>query len=118
MLARLSSFSVLAILVLAGCHGAPAPEGSGPIPVTVAYPIARRLTDYAEYPGRTAAIESLDVRPRVSGYLQDIFFPEGTEVPKGALLYLIDPRPYEAAYNQAMAQQKLAEANLKYQEAV
>jgi multidrug efflux pump subunit AcrA (membrane-fusion protein) len=79
---------------LAGCTRAPS-DGSGTAPptVTVSYPLQRQVTDYEDYTGRTAAIESVQIRSRVSGYLQRVNFPEGMEVSEGDVLYEIDPRP-------------------------
>jgi multidrug efflux system membrane fusion protein len=105
---------------LAGCrHEGSQQSGPPPPPnVTVSLPIQREITDYAEYTGRTAAVDSVEVRARVSGYLQKINFKEGSEVKKGDVLYEIDPRPYEAALKQAQAQVALNQAQLAYQEAV
>src|SRR5262249_46271758 len=61
-----------------GCgHAPPAGQDTGPPTVTVAYPVQREVTDHAEYPGRTAAVDSLQVRARVGGYLEKINFKEG-----------------------------------------
>ncbi len=105
---------------LTGCsHEGPEAAGAPPPPtVTVSYPIQRQVTDYTEYTGRTAAVDSVDVRARVSGYLDKIHFKEGMEVKKGDVLYEIDPRPYQAALKQAQAQVDFQQAQLKYQEAV
>lgn len=119
---RLQRLGVIALgaCVLVGCDRTPAEPGgaAGPPTVTVATPIQREVTDDAEYPGRMAAINSLEVRARVSGYLQQIRFKDGAEVKEGQVLYVIDPRPYQASYDQAAAQQRLQEANLKYQQAL
>ena len=72
--------------------------------MTVAYPIEKEVTDYEDYTGRTAAIESVQITARVTGYLDKIYFQEGAEVKEGTVLYEIDPRPYQAAYDQAKAQ--------------
>ncbi|HEX4073302.1 MAG TPA: efflux RND transporter periplasmic adaptor subunit [Planctomycetaceae bacterium] len=79
----------------------------------MAVPVERVVTDYEDYTGRTAAIESVDIIARVTGYLEKIFFHEGTEVNTGTVLYEIDPRPYQAAYDQAKAQVAQNEASLK-----
>jgi RND family efflux transporter MFP subunit len=89
-----------------------------PPTVTVSYPLVREITDYAEYTGRTAAVDSVQVRARVSGYLQKVNFKDGSEVQAGEVLYVIDPRPYQAAVRQAQAQVNLQQAQLKYNEAV
>jgi multidrug efflux pump subunit AcrA (membrane-fusion protein) len=72
--------------------------------VSVSYPIKRQVTDYEDFTGRMAAEDSVQVRARVSGYLQKINYKEGAEVKAGDALYEIDRRPYEAAVNQARAQ--------------
>lgn len=81
-------------------------------PVTVATPIAQQVVDWDEYVGRFEAVQSVDVRPRVSGYLQSINFTDGQYVRKGELLFTVDARPFEAALDQARAQQARAQAAL------
>jgi RND family efflux transporter MFP subunit len=92
-------------LVSSGCErsSTAGTQGSAP-PVTVAYPIEKEVTNYEDYTGRTAAIDSVQVTARVTGYLDKIYFLEGAEVKQGAVLYEIDPRPYKAAFDQAKAQ--------------
>jgi multidrug efflux system membrane fusion protein len=103
---------------LTGCTAsAPSLPAAPPPSVTVSLPLRREVTDYAEYTGRTAAVNAVEVRARVSGYLQKVHFKEGTDVNEGDVLYEIDPRPYQAALNQAQAQIALQEANLKFQDA-
>ena len=87
------------------------------VPVTVSLPIERPVSDYEEFTGRTEAVESVDIRARVTGYLDKVCFQEGAEVKKGDLLFEIDPRPFQAKYDQALAQIKLCEADLKYRKA-
>jgi len=72
--------------------------------VTVAHPALRRIPDYAEFTGRTDALDSVDLRARVSGYLQKINFKPGDEVTTGQLLFQIDPDPFQAALDQAKGQ--------------
>jgi RND family efflux transporter MFP subunit len=92
-------------LGLAGCSQS-LEEGPGKtVPsVTVSYPLQREVTDYQDYTGRTAAVDSVQVQTRVTGYLEKIFFKEGAEVEEGTVLYEIDPRPYQAAYDAYKAQ--------------
>jgi membrane fusion protein, multidrug efflux system len=85
---------------------------AGPV-VRVAAPTVRKVTDYVYFTGRTDAVESVDVQARVTGYLNTIDFKPGTEVKKGQQLFLIDPRPYQAALDEAMGQVALTEAQLK-----
>jgi len=75
----------------------------GPVSVTAAKPMARRLTDWDEFTGRLTARDKVEIRARVSGYLTKISFKEGTEVKEGDLLFTIDPRPYEAIVQRAEA---------------
>jgi membrane fusion protein, multidrug efflux system len=92
-------------LGLTGCSHTPE-EASGKQPptVTVSYPLEREVTDYQDYTGRTAAVDSVQIQARVTGYLEKIYFKEGAEVQEGTVLYEIDPRPYKAAYDSAKAQ--------------
>ncbi|MCA9432838.1 MAG: biotin/lipoyl-binding protein, partial [Candidatus Omnitrophica bacterium] len=69
--------------------------------VTVAQPIQREITNYLESTGRTKEVAKVELRPRVSGYLESIHFTDGDMVKKGQLLYVIDPRPFQAQLNQA-----------------
>ncbi|MFO1064388.1 MAG: efflux RND transporter periplasmic adaptor subunit [Pirellulales bacterium] len=97
--------AVFFISMLLGCNrtkpNPPAPLT--PAPVTVAHPVTQSVTDYREYTGRTAAIEQVEIRARVSGYLQSIEFKEGKDVAPGDLLFKIDDRPYRQAVQQAQA---------------
>jgi RND family efflux transporter MFP subunit len=72
--------------------------------VTVSQPVRRRIIEWDEYTGRFDAVEAVDVRARVSGYLTEVRFTDGQEVKAGDLLFEIDPRPYERALDQAKAQ--------------
>ena len=90
--------------LLAGCAPAPAPTSvQASPPVTVSYPVASEVTDYADFTARTAAVDSVEVRARVWGYLDKINFKEGSLVEKGDVLFEIDPRTYQAAVEQAQA---------------
>src|SRR5947209_6817920 len=105
-------------LALAGCAHPPS-EGppTAPTPVTVSYPVERQVTDYADFTGRTAAVDSIDVRARVWGYLEKVNFKEGALVKKGDVLFELDPRPYLALLNQAKAKVAQDEAQLTFDEA-
>src|SRR5262249_21867491 len=74
---------------------------AAPIPVTVSRPVERDVTDYADFTGRTAAVDSVEVRARVWGYLDKVNFKEGALVKAGDVLFEIDPRTYRAALTQA-----------------
>src|SRR3977135_4522276 len=97
------------VFAISGCTPAPsAPGGPAPIPVTVSYPVERDITDYADFTARIAAVDSVEVRAHVWGYLDKVNFKEGTLVKKGDVLFELDPRPYQAMVNQAQAQVTLA----------
>ncbi|TAN59473.1 MAG: efflux RND transporter periplasmic adaptor subunit [Magnetospirillum sp.] len=81
---------------------APTAPAGGP-PVTVATPAARGVIDWSEYTGQFTAVDYVEVRARVSGYLTEIHFTDGQQVAKGDLLFVIDPRPYEIAAASARA---------------
>ncbi len=112
---RLSSALVLALnLGLAGCtrapSGVPPPE---PTTIPVSYPAQREITDFVDFTGRTEAIESVDIRPRTTGYLVKIPFKQGSDVKAGDVLFVIDQRPYQAQLDQAAGQVDLYQAQLK-----
>lgn len=99
------STTVLATL-LAACGQAPT---SGPPPlaeVSVAVVAEREITEWDEYTGRLEAVNTVEIRPQVSGVLQSVGFVEGKEVTKGELLFQIDPRPFQAELARAEAQQE------------
>jgi len=98
--------------LLAGCSK-PQPAAAPPPKVDVVRPIPRDVTEWDEYTARLEAVESVEVRPRVSGYLQSIHFQDGSIVKKGDLLFLIDPRPYEAQLRRAEADLALAKSRLE-----
>ena len=113
---RLSGFALAFAAGLAACSGADEPGASGPPqgppPVMVATPLRQTIVDWDEYVGRFEAVKSVDVRPRVSGYLQSIHFADGDFVRLGQLLFVIDPRPYQAVLEQANADAERARAAL------
>ena len=84
-----------------------------PPKVTVAKPLQQEVTDYLEFTGTTHAFEEVEVRARVAGFLKSMEFSSGTQVEKGDLLFVIDPREYEAELNAANAALSSAEAQLK-----
>jgi RND family efflux transporter MFP subunit len=79
--------------------------------------VERYVTDYADFTARIAAVDSVDVKAHVWGYLDKVNFKEGALVKKGDVLFELDPRPYEALLNQAKAKVALDEAQLSYDEA-
>ncbi len=95
------------LILTCGCRPAstsPPPSAAASPVVTVAHPLARRLADWDEFTGRLAAPESVEIRARVSGYLDRVHFREGAEVQPGDLLFTIDPRPYRAGLDRASAE--------------
>ena len=80
------------------------PQQSEPPEVTVSQPMKRKITEWDEYTGRFEAVEEVEIRARVSGYLTKVNFTDGQEVKAGDLLFEIDPRPFERALEQAKAE--------------
>jgi multidrug efflux system membrane fusion protein len=117
---RLKVLALAFLIPLGGCHRK-APNASPPPPkVTVTPALEREITEWNEYIGRTDAVESVEIRARVSGYLTSVDFTPGSLVKKGDLLFTIDDRPYradlaraEGQLQQARAQQKLAESDFE-----
>src|SRR5262245_50690805 len=105
-------------LVLAGCARGPSgdPEAA-PTSVTVSYPVERDVTDYVDFTARTAAVDSVEVRAHVWGYLDKVNFKEGALVNKGDVLFELDARPYQALLEQAKAKVAQDEAQMAYDEA-
>jgi RND family efflux transporter MFP subunit len=105
---------LLAAPLLAGCDSKPV-VGSAPPPppVTVARPLQKTITEWDEYTGRFTALETVEVRARVSGFIDSIHFKEGQIVKQGDLLFVIDPRPYRLAVEQAKADVERAKAKLE-----
>lgn len=106
-LVPLAAAALAALLTLSGCAGdASAQHAAMPPPapqVTVARVIARTVTDSETFSGRFSAVDHVDIRPRVSGYISSVNFVDGTVVHKGQVLFVIDPRPYDADYQRAEA---------------
>jgi RND family efflux transporter MFP subunit len=107
--------AALAGLLLSGCARNEAAESkaAAPLPqVTVAQAISRKVTEFDEFTGRFEAVERVEVRPRVSGYISSVNFTDGSEVKKGDVLFVIDPRPYVAERDRARAQLAQARSQL------
>lgn len=88
-------------------------QQASPPPVTVSAPLKKQVTDWLDYTGQFAAVESVELRARVNGYLTEIHFTDGQMVRKGDVLFVIDPRPYEIAVASARASVYQAEAALE-----
>jgi len=108
MIARQAAL-LAAFAALVGCGKAQMPPPSAP-EVMVAQVLHQKIIDWDEYTGRFQAIDTVEVRPRVSGYIDRVLFREGQPVKKGDTLIIIDPRPYQADFDRAKAGLALAKA--------
>jgi len=90
---------------VSACTKSATPTASPP-EVSVAQVIQKRVKDWDEFTGRLQAVETVEIRPRVSGYIDRVAFTEGSQVKLGDLLFVIDPRPYKAEYDRAAADVK------------
>ena len=112
------SFAIIAVasaaVLLTGCTSE-ATTGAAPAPVqvSVADALERNVTQWDEFTGRLEAVESVEVRPRVTGYIESVNFTEGSLVKKGDLLFVIDPRPYRAELAKAAAELTRATARVE-----
>ena len=110
----------LLALALVACGDAPQQQQQAALPppaVTVAVPIQRTIVDNDEYVGRFVAIDAVEIRARVSGYLDQVHFKDGQVVKQGELLFTIDKRSFQNALAQARANLTQARANLAFAEA-
>jgi len=106
---------LLAAALAVACSSNAAPgDGAPPAPeVSVASVVAKPVRAWDEFSGRVSAVETVDLRPRVSGYVQRVAYEEGEAVRKGDLLFAIDPRPYRAALDRAQAELERARSEAK-----
>ena len=105
-------------LALTACGDSQQKAFTPPPPaVTVAKPVQRAVIDHDEYVGRFVAVNSVEIRARVSGYLEEVHFRDGQLVKQGDLLFTIDQRPFRNALDQARANLDLAKSNLAFTEA-
>jgi RND family efflux transporter MFP subunit len=113
--AALWKIAAIALLSIGfgACRKPATPAQAPGASVTVAKPIAKKLTEWDEFTGRLGAVASVEVRARVSGYLQSANFKEGADVKEGDPLFLIDPRRYDAELARAKAERERAEAALE-----
>lgn len=108
------AFALLAALAaMGGCSSQAAPESQMPPPpaVSVAETLVRDVRQWDEFTGRIEAVESVELRPRVSGYIEKVNYEEGQEVAKGDVLFVIDQRTYRAAWAGADAELARAKAH-------
>ncbi|WP_122468064.1 efflux RND transporter periplasmic adaptor subunit [Brevundimonas lutea] len=104
--------TALGVVALQGCSR-PAEGGAPPAPqVTVATPLVQQVEEWDDFSGRFEAPQTVDVRARAGGYIQNVHFSDGDYVRRGQLLFTLDPRPAQAALNAARAQLSQAQAQL------
>lgn len=103
---RYSPWLLALLLTVTSCNNEQASSGGQPPPpeVGVAQVISKPVQQWDEYTGRITAIDTVELRPRASGYVQRVAYKEGQDVKRGDLMFLIDPRPYRAALENAQAQ--------------
>src|SRR5436190_19896370 len=121
-MSRFSHSAALAALIasaglLVGCGQGQKQAAAPPAKVTVATPVKRTIVDQDEYVGRFVAVDSVEIRSRVSGYLDQVHFQDGQMVKQGDLLFTIDKRPFQNTVAQARGTLAQAKANLAFAEA-
>jgi multidrug efflux system membrane fusion protein len=101
--------------ILAACDSKSVRDSASPPPppVTVSQPLEKMITEWDEYTGRFTAVETVEIRARVSGFIESVHFKEGQIVKQGDLLFVIDPRPFGIAVEQAKADLERARAKLE-----
>jgi RND family efflux transporter MFP subunit len=100
-------------LTFGGCDRKPAAAAPPPPPVTVAHPLQKNITEWDEYTGRFQAVETVEIRARVSGFVDKVLVNEGQLVKEGDLLFIIDQRPFQLAVEQAAAALASTQAKLE-----
>lgn len=108
----LTFLSALSAMMLAGSSALA--QNAAPPPVTVAKPVVREVVDEDNFIGRFEAVDEVSIRARVGGYLQDILFQDGAIVSKGDILFVIDQRPFQTAFDETKAALELAESTADY----
>jgi RND family efflux transporter MFP subunit len=111
------ALSLVLAIGMAGCARAPAGGPAETTQAAVSNPVELYVTDYADFTGRTAAVDSVELRARVWGYLDKVNFQEGALVKKGDVLFEIEPRTYQAALEQAEGNVSQLQARLTRLEA-
>lgn len=106
-------------LLLGGCDQQKSANQAGALPppeVTVSQPLIKTIAETSEFVGRFVAVDSIEIRARVSGHLDQVMFRDGSEVKKGQPLFIIDKRPFVATLDQAKATLEQTKANLSFAE--
>ncbi len=104
-LAAAAALSTAAVFLVTGCHRhVSPPHNVSPPAVTVAPVEEKAIVEWTEFTGRTAPVDSVEVRPRVSGYIEEVRFQSGQLVKKGDVLFVIDPRVYRAEFERRQAE--------------
>jgi RND family efflux transporter MFP subunit len=116
-LALKTGLAIFAGLAIVGCGQKPAAQAPPPPTVTVAKPVKKEIVEWLYFTAQTQAVDTVSISPRVTGYIDNITFKEGDIVDFGDLLFVIDPRPYQAALDQAKAQLEQAQAQQKLNDA-
>src|SRR5580765_4176044 len=112
----LVGLGILSIFLTAGgCKKKSAPP-QGPLPVNVVSVVEKQVNEWDEFTGRLEAVQSVEIRPRVSGYITEIRFQAGAIIKKDDLLYVIDPRPYQEDFDRASAEFERTQSDLKLAE--
>src|SRR5262249_33830851 len=112
----LAGVGLLVAIFAGGCNGHEKEKVTKPIEVVVTTPITDEVIAYQDFTGRVSAVKMVEIRARVTGYVDEVPFKEGDTVRKDDLLFQIDPRTYKADLNLAEANLKLAQAERDVQE--
>jgi len=110
-------FVALAPMGILGCSEKAQVAAPPPAEVIVSHPLKKEVTQFLEFTGTTAALEFVEIRARVEGWLESVHFAPGAQVKKGDLLFVIDPRPFKAQVDQSEAALKGKEADLQLKQA-
>lgn len=107
MAVGMAGVTACSVMLIGGCGKSGGGQAPPPPPlVTVAQVLEKKVKEWDEFTGRMQAVETVEIRPRVSGYIDKVAFTEGSQVKRGELLFVIDPRPYKAEYDRAAADVK------------
>src|SRR5277367_1243247 len=105
-----STLAVGALAILSpGCSRQVSQQGPPPAAVTVAPVEQKEIVEWSEFTGRTEPVDSVEIRPRTSGYIQEVYFQSGQMVKKGDVLFVIDPRWNQAVFDQRQAEYEQAQ---------